>query len=59
MQKICDRKTLIKTLKQKGFKVVSSSKHQKWSNGEIVVVIPNKHSGKFSRMLAERIMKNI
>lgn len=59
MQKICDRKNLIKTLKNAGFNLISSAKHEKWSNGKITVLVPNKHTtGKFSRMLAQRILKN-
>ena len=54
--KIGDRKTLIRLLKDGGFVLVDSSKHEKWSNGKSSVYVPHKH-GNFSRMLAERIAR--
>ena len=54
--KVTDYKTMIKLLKSNGFILKSSGKHEKWSNGDRMIVVPHKHTG-FSRMLAERLIK--
>ena len=49
---------LIKILKQHGFTSSGKmKKHEKYSNGTITVVIPKKHSNRFSEILAARILK--
>lgn len=40
---IKSRKDVIKILKTNGFELISYSKHEKWSNGKIQVIIPQKH----------------
>lgn len=57
-QKIGDRRTLVKLLRENGFRLVSSGKHEKWSDGTRSVYVPHSHSqGKWSRILAEKIVK--
>lgn len=57
MQKVGDRKTLINILKAGDYIMVDTGKHEKWSNGEKSVYVPNKKSNGFSRILAEKIVK--
>lgn len=59
-QKISDYRTLIKCLKNGGFRLIESSKHEKWYNAvsDKTATVPHKHTGgKFSRVLAEKIAK--
>lgn len=54
--KVGDKKTLLKILRDNGFFPDGGAKHDKWTNGEISVFIP-RHEKRFSRMCAERILK--
>jgi hypothetical protein len=56
--KITDHKSLVKLLKSNGFILERTGPHDKWTNGKKSVHVPNKH-GKFSRMLAERLAKEV
>jgi hypothetical protein len=56
--KITDYKSLVKLLKSNRFILERTGPHDKWTKGENSVHIPNKH-GKFSRMLAERLAKEV
>lgn len=57
--KITDHKTLVKMLKSNGFVLERTGNHDKWTNGKKSIHVPNKHRGKFSRMLAERLAKEV
>jgi len=41
-----NQKMIIRVLKKNGFWEVKHKKHPKWTNGEVVLIIPNTHSGK-------------
>lgn len=56
MIKCSDRKTLVKILKENGFRLDRHGKHDILVRGDIKLAIPNKTKG-FSRMLAERLLK--
>lgn len=57
VQKVGDRKTLINILKSGNYIMVDTGKHEKWSNGEQSVYVPHPKSNGFSRILAEKIVK--
>ena len=40
---IKSRKDVLRILKTNGYSLISSKKHEKWSNGASVVIIPQKH----------------
>jgi hypothetical protein len=40
---IKSRKDVLRILKTNGFKLISCNKHEKWSNGNIQVLIPQRH----------------
>lgn len=54
--KCSDRKTLIKILKENGFSLLRTGKHDIYSNGSYQCAIPSKRKG-FSRILAERLLR--
>jgi predicted RNA binding protein YcfA (HicA-like mRNA interferase family) len=56
--KIASHKQMIKVLKQNGFYIERTGKHNKWTNGRNSVFVPNNHNN-FSRVLAERLLKEI
>lgn len=43
MNKPKNRKEVIKLLKNNGFELVSQNKHEKWINGDKIVMLPNSH----------------
>jgi len=53
---IKSRKDVIELLKKNNFKLISCSKHEKWSNGETQVIIPQKHR-EFHKMSHKIILK--
>lgn len=40
---IKSRKCVLKILRSNGYSLISSNKHEKWSNGIKTIIIPQKH----------------
>jgi predicted RNA binding protein YcfA (HicA-like mRNA interferase family) len=40
---IKSRKDVVRILKTNGYQLVSSNSHEKWTNGNNIVIIPHKH----------------
>jgi predicted RNA binding protein YcfA (HicA-like mRNA interferase family) len=60
MIKIADHKTLVKLLTKNGFALVKVGKHMHYRNAQgVLAVIPTAHQRKFSRIMAERIAKEV
>lgn len=57
--KITDHKSFVRLLKEHGFNLERTGKHDKWTNGDKSVIVSKKHAGRFSRMLAERLAKEL
>lgn len=55
--KITNRRDFLKFLKKNGYKLISSAKHEKWSNGENIIIVPNKHKS-FHVTGHNKILKN-
>ena len=56
--KIASHKQMIRLLKRNGFYIERTGKHDKWTNGNKSIFVPNNHNN-FSRMLAERLLKEV
>lgn len=54
-----DYNKFIKVLKKHKFKLVSSGKHQQWSNGDIDLYVPHKHKQGISKGLYCKFMKQL
>ena len=56
--KVVDRKTLISFLRENGFTMISCTKHEKWSNGTKMIIVPKNHTkSRECRPMFQRLAK--
>jgi predicted RNA binding protein YcfA (HicA-like mRNA interferase family) len=46
-----------KVLNSNGFKLISTGKHHKFSDGNKVIIVPNNHSNGLAPPLTQRLLK--